>query len=72
MLEITKISNGFTMNERNYSFMNFDEKPFEIISESQVHVGTDDGIMLLDLSVKIDQVEFSNIEEFTNFLFNQV
>ena len=70
MLEITKIQNGFNMNNKDYSFESFQEMAFEIISDSQVHIGTNDGIMLLDLSVLINGIAFSNINDFTQYLFN--
>lgn len=74
-MNITKIINGFIKDERNYFFQDFinDEEqlvPYQILSDSQVHIGTNDGIMLLDLSVTIDEQSFTNINDFVNFLYS--
>jgi hypothetical protein len=64
MLKITTIQNGFSFNETQYTF----EGEIEIISESQCHVPTNDGIILLDLSCTINEVEFADIELFVKAL----
>lgn len=74
-MNITKIINGFIKDERNYFFQDFinDEEqlvPYQILSDSQVHIGTNDGIMLLDLSVTIDEQSFTDINDFVNFLYS--
>lgn len=74
-MNITKITNGFIKDERDYFFQDFinDEEqlaPFQILSDSQVHVGTNDGIMFLDLSVSINNTLFNDINEFVNFLYS--
>ena len=60
MLNIITILNGF---EFNYSAYFFDGQ-VEVISESQCHVPTNDGIILLDLSCTINEVEFTDINLF--------
>jgi hypothetical protein len=77
MNNLIKINNGFVMNNKSYIFQQFDsintEEPdlvsYQIISSSQVFVGTDRGIILLDLTFTIDDVAYSNIDEFINQLF---
>lgn len=64
MLNITKIENGFEFNDSIYLFEGQDE----IISDSQVHVGTNQGIILLDLSCTINDVEFTDINLFITAL----
>lgn len=70
MLAITKISGGFVMNESDYFFQDYDNKAYEIISDSQVHIGTNEGVILLDLSVSIDDNMFSDINEFVTYLYS--
>lgn len=70
MLNLTKIEGGFVMNNSNYLFQNFNELPYEIISPSQVHIGTNEGIILLDLSVIINEQSFTDINDFVNFLYS--
>jgi hypothetical protein len=70
MLNITKIEGGFIMNNSNYLFENFNEMPYEIISSTQVHIGTNEGVILLDLSVTINEQSFTDINVFVDFLFN--
>ena len=77
MNNLIKINNGFVMNNKSYIFQQFDsintEEPdlvsYQIISSSQVFVGTDRGIILLDLTFTIDDVAYNNIDEFINQLF---
>lgn len=74
-MNITKINNGYVWNERDYLFQDFTDEndnvvAYEVISESQVHIGTNDGIMLLDLSVTIDWQSFTDINTFVNFLYS--
>jgi hypothetical protein len=64
MLNITTITNGFILNQTQYTF----EGEIEIISESQCHVPTDKGIILLDLLCTINEIEFTNINLFVQAL----
>jgi len=63
-MNITTIQNGFEFNECIYSF----DGIIEIISESQCHVPTNEGTILLDLSCTINEVEFVDINEFIKAL----
>ena len=59
-MNIVTIQNGFIFNETQYTF----EGEIEIISETQCHVPTDKGIILLDLSCTINDVEYTDINLF--------
>lgn len=71
MLLIT-IKNGYATNEIDYLFQDFEMDgnivPYSIMSASQVLMGTDKGIILLDLSCTINEVEFADIELFVKAL----
>jgi hypothetical protein len=72
MLNVNRIINdnkadGFVMRSNQYLFT---DEPFEIVSETQVNVPTDKGIILLDLSVSIDNEYFQNINIFCNYLYS--
>jgi hypothetical protein len=64
MNNIQTIENGFSFNESMYLF----EGEIEVISESQCLTPTNDGTILLDLSCTINQVEFTDINEFIQAL----
>jgi hypothetical protein len=64
MLNITTIKNGFEFNDSSYLF----EGEIEVISESQCHVPTNQGTILLDLSCTINEVEFTDINLFIQAL----
>ena len=72
-LNLTKIENGFEMNESPYLFVNFDHEGQSVRyynqSADQVLIGTDQGIILFDLTVSIDNVYYNTIQEFTDKLF---
>lgn len=78
MNNLIKINNGFVMNNKSYIFEQFQsigtENPdlvsYQIVSSSQVFVGTDRGIILLDLSFTIDDVAYNDIYDFITQLFN--
>lgn len=65
------------MNNIRYIFQQFDsintEEPdlvsYQILSSSQSYVGTDRGIILLDLSFTIDRVAYNDINDFITQLF---
>ena len=73
MSNIVKINNGFILNENTYEFQEFDlDGTFvknEILSEYQVHIGTNNAVILLDLTCTIDDVSFISITEFINLLY---
>jgi hypothetical protein len=60
MLNLTTIPNGFIMNSLDYLFDN----DIEIISDTQCHAPTNKGIILLDLSCTINDVEYNDINLF--------
>lgn len=64
MLNITTIENGFEFNDTIFLFEGVDE----ILSETQVHVGTNQGIILLDLTCTINGVEYTDINLFVQAL----
>jgi hypothetical protein len=64
MYNITTIQNGFIFNSLEYTF----EGENEIISDSQVLFGTTSGLILLDLSCTINEVEFTDINLFVKAL----
>ena len=68
MLKINKILNGFEMNLISYEFIN---NEYEIISEEQVHINTDKGTILFDLSVSINDKQFTDINEFISYLYGE-
>jgi len=63
-MNIVTIKNGFIFNETQYTF----DGEIEIISESQCHVPTNEGIILLDLSCSINEVFYTEIELFIQAL----
>lgn len=72
MLNVNRIindnkSDGFEMRSNQYLFT---DEPFEIVSETQVNVPTNLGIILLDLSVSIDNEYFQSINNFCNYLYS--
>lgn len=70
-MNIIKIINGFEMNGMPYLFESIDGKEYEIISEDQMHSFTNNGVILLDLSVKIDNKTFTDINLFTEYLYGK-
>jgi hypothetical protein len=65
MFNIVTIENGFIFNNTEYIF----DGEYEIISETQVHIPTNKGILLLDLSCSIDQVSYNEINLFVQALY---
>jgi hypothetical protein len=63
-MNITTIQDGFEFNDSSYLF----EGEIEVISESQCHVPTNQGTILLDLSCTINEVEFTDINLFIQAL----
>jgi hypothetical protein len=64
MYNIITIQNGFIFNSLEYIF----EGENEVISESQVLTGTTQGLILLDLSCTINNVQFTDINLFVTAL----
>lgn len=69
MFNILKIKNGFSLESNTYQFIDIDGAMYSFVSDTQVHVYTDLGIILLDLSCSIDGVYFDNINSFLTDLY---
>lgn len=73
-MNITKIDNGFTINNTDYLFQEVETETglvaYEILSESQVLVGTNEGFIFLDLSCTIDNVLYTNMTQFIEVLYS--
>ena len=65
MFNIVTIENGFIFNNTEYIF----DGEYEIINETQVHIPTNKGILLLDLSCSIDEVSYDEINLFVQALY---
>ena len=63
-MNILTIQNGFILNKTKYTF----EGEIEIISESQCHVPTSNGVILLDLSCSVNDLEYTDINLFVKAL----
>jgi hypothetical protein len=66
-MNIVTIQNGFIFNETQYTF----EGEIEIISESQCHAHTSNGVILLDLSCSVNDLEYTDIDLFVKALKGQ-
>lgn len=73
-MNITKIDNGFNINNIDYLFQEVETETglvaYEILSESQVLVGTNEGFIFLDLSCTIDNVLYTNMTQFIEVLYS--
>jgi hypothetical protein len=65
MINLTTTSKGFIMN--GYEFYLQGEK--EIINNEQAHVPTNQGILLIDTTIKVDNKEFQTIEQLLQELY---
>jgi hypothetical protein len=76
MNNITKIKDGFIYNNIEYKFQSYiiegqeTEVQYEILSETQYQVGTDNGIIFFDVSITIDNLSFQTSLEYINYLFS--
>jgi small basic protein len=74
MNNIEKKIGGFIFNSLEYTFEDITIEAGivsnEIISTSQVLVGTNLGVIMLDLSCTIDEVEYTDINQFVENLYN--
>jgi hypothetical protein len=72
-MNIQTFKNGFNFNEINYIFQDFENEngliKYEIISDSQVLIGTDNGIIFFDLSCSINNKLYNNIDNFITELY---
>lgn len=69
MYNITKIEGGFQYNDTEYTFVEIDAQQYQVISNSQVHIYTDYGIILFDLTCTINETIYDNINAFINELY---
>lgn len=63
------------LHDATYLFQPWDDNGIlideKIMSHTQVLVGTDNGVLLLDLSQTINGVAYVNIDEFVNNLYQK-
>jgi len=69
MYNLQKTENGFEFEGNQFEFIEIDGDQYNIISDTQIHVYTDMGIILLDLNVAIEYKLYDNITEFINELY---
>lgn len=60
-----KIENGFTFKGKNYSF----NGESEVLNTYQAHIPTNEGILLIDTTIKVDGNIFSTIEQLLQELY---
>lgn len=65
MINITTIKGGFKLNEIDYLL----EGEADIISETQAHVITDKGIILIDVTVNVDGQQLTTIQDLLSYLY---
>jgi hypothetical protein len=72
-MNIKTLKNGFNLNSIDYTFESFEidgiVKPYEIVSDSQMLSGTNEGLIFLDLSLSINDKKYENIDLFINALY---
>ncbi len=66
-MDIKTIKNGFIFNNIEYLF----DEYLDIISDFQVHIGTNQGIILLDLTCTINGNDYTDINLFIQALKGQ-
>lgn len=65
MINITTIKGGFKINEIDYLL----EGEPQTISETQAHVITDKGIILIDVTVNVDGQQLTTIQDLLSYLY---
>ena len=70
MYNITKIPGGFQHQECIYLLIPINSQAYVAISQEQLHVYTDQGIILLDLTCTIDGNSYTDINMFGQELTN--
>jgi len=72
-MKIKTLKNGFNLNSIDYTFESFEidgiVKHYEIVSDSQMLSGTNEGLIFLDLSLSINDKKYENIDLFINALY---
>lgn len=73
-MNITKIDNGFNINNTNYLFQELETETglvaYDVLSESQVLIGTNEGFIFLDLSCTIENVLYTEMTPFIEVLYS--
>jgi hypothetical protein len=70
MYNIVKIENGFKLDFNTYQFIDIDREQYNIISDTQAHIYTNNGIILLDLGCAIDYKIYDNMVDFIYNLYS--
>lgn len=72
-MKITTTKNGFKLNSIDYTFESFEidgvSNAYEIVSDSQMLSGTNEGLIFLDLSLPINDKKFTDINLFVKELY---
>jgi hypothetical protein len=67
-MNIQTINGGFTFNETPYTITS----PAEPVTSTQVHIPTNDGTILLDLSCTINSKSYDDLTEFIQDLYKEI
>lgn len=71
-MKIKTLKNGFNLNSVDYTFQEQETinglVKYEVVSDSQMLAGTNEGLIFLDLSLSIDNKFFDNINDFIKAL----
>jgi hypothetical protein len=65
MNNLIKSQNGFKLSNIDYLF----DGDFEIINETQSHVPTNKGILLIDTTITVDGKNYTTIEQLLQELY---
>jgi len=68
-MNITKIENGFKIDDQDFDYL-FKDLEHEILSEEQCHIITNMGTIFFDTSVTIENQSFQTIENWITKLYN--
>jgi hypothetical protein len=66
-MNIQTINGGFTFNEKIYTIIS----PADPVTSMQVHIPTNDGTILLDLSCMINGKLYDDLTEFIQDLYKE-
>ncbi len=74
MKDIKKNKGKLNLNNTDYILQNFnidsgESVSYALVSDSQVHIGTNKGVILFDLSCTINKETFTDINLFTAALY---
>jgi hypothetical protein len=71
-MNITKIENGFSVDETPLKQTLQPIEGVEILSPTECHIPTEQGTFFYDITVTIDGQEFTTIEDWVAKLYKQV